>query len=232
MIGLSCTAIGSREQNTINDIYLNLKEPLKLNYLELAVGIHISAASLFEQPLVLHDKCLFEGNRRLDIFKKQDRSKYKSFCDLNNVLGISLHPPVYYIDDQSFTILINEIEQLLQIPVMVETMYNPNQLYSSFANIGNLKLLVDVSHVNIWSRGLNTEIDTLRLLNNYDVRSIHLSHNKGIKDTHDLVPEDVWFYKYLDKWVDSYLVTWESLPEEFRVYERLDKNKLRSTYNN
>jgi hypothetical protein len=55
------------------------------------------------------------------------------------------------------------------------------------------------------------------------IGSIHLSHNQGYADTHDLIPADVWFNEFIADWSDRYLVNYESLPIDFSRYQRLDK---------
>ncbi|WP_052055492.1 hypothetical protein [Myxosarcina sp. GI1] len=82
-----------------------------------------------------------------------------------------------------------------------------------------------MSHVNIWHGGNSqaTRETCLNLINSGSVGAIHLSHNKGKADTHDLIPEEIWFNEYLAEWNQNYYLTYESLPIEYRVYERLDK---------
>ena len=42
-----------------------------------------------------------------------------------------------------------------------------------------------------------------------------------------LILHSVWFNDYLDKWnTNNYLVTYESLPLDYAIYERLDKIQL------
>lgn len=86
-------------------------------------------------------------------------------------------------------------------------------------------LLLDVSHINIWHQGndMATKETCLNLLKSFTVGAIHLSHNQGKADIHDLIPHDVWFNDYLEPWNDSYLVTYESLPVAYATYQRLDK---------
>jgi hypothetical protein len=60
-------------------------------------------------------------------------------------------------------------------------------------------------------------------LNLNEIGSIHLSHNQGYADTHDLIPANAWFNEFITDWSDHYLVTYESLPIAFSGYQRLDK---------
>ncbi|MDJ0746439.1 MAG: hypothetical protein QNJ32_24175 [Xenococcaceae cyanobacterium MO_167.B27] len=64
------------------------------------------------------------------------------------------------------------------------------------------------------------------LLNSFQVRAIHLSHNAGKADSHDLIPNHIWFEDYINEWSQDYLVTYESLPVNYAIYERLDKYKI------
>jgi hypothetical protein len=75
-------------------------------------------------------------------------------------------------------------------------------------------LLLDVSHILIWHQGNHraTEDTCKELLRSHQIVEIHLSHNQGIADTHDLIPVDIWFDRYIADWQARYFVTYESLP--------------------
>jgi hypothetical protein len=47
------------------------------------------------------------------------------------------------------------------------------------------------------------------------VGEIHLSHNNGKADAHDLIPLEIWFADSIKKWSENYLVTFESLSSEY-----------------
>lgn len=241
--GLSCTAVGMRPIATCKRIYKDLENELNLSYLELAIGTHINVTDTFDVPLIIHDRALYiteiNKERRLDYINfKSDLDIIKDFCNVNEVLGLSLHAPkIYNTTIARFDDKIKRIEDILQLPLYVETMYKDDEWYSNPSNIGKSKLLVDVSHVNIWNNNNKelTEETVNSLLDTYKVGNIHLSDNNGKRDAHDLVKPDLWFNKYLDVWADKYKVTWESLPIEYGYYERLDKRsnnreKLGATY--
>ena len=40
------------------------------------------------------------------------------------------------------------------------------------------------------------------------VGAIHLSHNQGKADTHDLIPQEIWFNDYLSEWNQNYYLTY------------------------
>ena len=121
------------------------------------------------------------------------------------------------------------MQNIFRIPVYLEVMPSPEYWCSSIKSIVDFPLLLDVSHVNIWHRGnvLATQETCLFLLNSYEVGAIHLSHNAGKADSHDLIPDCVWFQDYINQWSQNYLVSYESLPVNYAAYQRLDKfNKL------
>ena len=115
----------------------------------------------------------------------------------------------------------------MNVPVYVEVMPFGEYWCSSLETLVNHPLLVDVSHILIWFRGDRnlTKETCLFLLNSTQVGEVHLSHNKGQADTHDLIPSDIWFSELIEKWSIDRFVTFESLPIEYSIYERLDKRK-------
>ncbi|UBF26337.1 hypothetical protein K9N68_33375 [Kovacikia minuta CCNUW1] len=60
--------------------------------------------------------------------------------------------------------------------------------------------------------------------------AIHLSHNNGQADAHDLIPESVWFRDRIPQWSTQYFVTYESLPTSQAAYELLDKRARHHTH--
>lgn len=243
MFGLSVTGIGMRPIETCVDIFYKLQEDMMLNYLELAIGSHTTTENAFKMPVVLHDRVLYvnESNRyiesksrRLDYFTYKDDLDYISqFCKLNKVLALSLHPPKKHLMSLSkVDKRIKQIEDILGLPVYLETLYKEEDWYSDIESIGKSKLLVDVSHINIWTRNnkKQTEVMVNHILDNYDVGMIHLSDNNGSRDSHDLIKPEAWFNKYLGQWSHKYMITWESLPIQHSYYERLDKNKREDRY--
>lgn len=234
--GLSVTGVGMRPIETCVEIYNKLQLELNLDYFELAIGTHITTDIKFDMPLVIHNQALYikegERHRRLNYLKYlEDVYILQEFCKLNDVKAISLHPEnkSYELSIGKFDKKIKQIEKILDIPVYVETMYKESDWYNyddliNGSHCGS-KLLVDVSHVNIWTKNnkAHTEDIVFDLLKKYEVGSIHLSSNNGSRDSHDLIKSDTWFLKYLNEWSAKYLVTWESLPVKYGYYERLDK---------
>jgi hypothetical protein len=117
----------------------------------------------------------------------------------------------------------------LQVPVYVEVMPSCEYWCSSRETLVEFPLLLDVSHVLIWHQGdrQKTQQTCLSLIDSQQVGAIHLSENQGQADTHDLIPEHIWFQDAIASWKSKYLVTFESLPAKYSVYERLDKQRFR-----
>ena len=117
------------------------------------------------------------------------------------------------------------MRKVLQVPVYLEVMPADEYWCSSLETLIDFPLLLNVSHINIWHHGdRNIVQDTcLNLLNSFAVETIHSSHNRGNADTHDLIPDNIWFKDYIEIWSDRYLVTYESQPVKYAAYERLDK---------
>ena len=105
-------------------------------------------------------------------------------------------------------------------------MPSPEYWCSCDRTLIDFPLLLDVSHVNIWHQGNSqaTQETCLNLLDSCSVGAIHLSHNQGKADTHDLIPDRIWFNNNLDEWNRDYYLTYESLPVEYQAYQRLDKS--------
>jgi hypothetical protein len=229
MLGLSITAIGMRSLDQCLAIFQTLRDPLQLQYLELAIGSPCSIDVDYGNfPLILHDSCLYRDRKRLCLspLRSQSWQAYAAFIAEHNVQAVSLHPPLQADCSQSqLEAGLAQMQQVLQVPVFVEVMPSPEYWCSSMDTIVNHPLLVDVSHVLIWQGGdhLATEERCLSLLKEYPVGAIHLSHNKGQADTHDLIPESVWFRDRILHWATQYFVTYESLPAAQATYERLDK---------
>ncbi len=97
MKGLSITAIGLRGFDECMDIFHTLKSPLKLDYLELAIGSKCEIDRDYPDiPLILHDSCLYEDYFRCKLDPLQPRTwkAYAEFISNQNVLAVSLHPPL------------------------------------------------------------------------------------------------------------------------------------------
>ena len=172
--------------------------------------------------------------KRLNLLRPKSWNVYAEFAAKNDVRAFSLHPPRR--NDCSLKELetaLLQLEKFIKIPVYIEVMPTEDYWCSSMKTLVNHPLLIDVSHIFIWYVGdINlTQQTCLKLLNSYQVGEIHLSHNKGKADTHDLIPSDVWVYDLIQDWIQNYLVTFESLPVNFSEYERLDKRRYRKTVN-
>jgi hypothetical protein len=229
MKGLSITAIGLRSFDECLDIFYTLKSPLKLDYLELAIGSKCEIDRDYPDiPLILHDSCLYDRYFRykLDPLQPLTWKTYADFTASHQVLAVSLHPPLKsYCSQKELEVAMMKMQKALQVPVYLEIMPSDKYWCSSIQTLIDFPLLLDVSHVNIWyqSNTTATKETCLTLLNSYAVGAIHLSHNAGKADTHDLIPHHVWFNDYLAEWNDNYFVTYESLTTDYAAYERLDK---------
>lgn len=232
MLGLSITAIGLRTTSQCMEIFQTLQKPMQLNFLELAIGSPCDVDFNYPDiPLILHDSCLYEDGirRRINLQRPQSWRPYVEFIKNHDVRALSLHAPLQRdITKHELEITLSKLEDTLSVPVYVEVMPTEEYWCSSLDTLVNHPLLLDVSHILIWRQGnLDLTKETcLRLLDTVQVGEIHLSHNKGKADTHDLIPSNIWFSQYMEEWGASYFVTYESLPSEYAEYERLDKCKF------
>ena len=229
MKGLSITAIGLRKIEECISIFQTLKEPLNLDYLELAIGSNCDINYDYQNiPLILHDSCLYQNHirYRLDTLRPKTWYPYAKFIDDRNILAVSLHPPQKrYCSQIELEVAMNKMQQTFKIPVYLEVMPFDDYWCSSIQTLIDFPLLLDVSHVNIWHRGnlKLTQETCLSLLQSHPIKAIHLSHNQGKRDSHDLIPQHIWFNHLIDRWQEKYFVTYESLPVNYAAYERLDK---------
>ncbi|MBE9010965.1 hypothetical protein IQ250_12175 [Pseudanabaenaceae cyanobacterium LEGE 13415] len=229
MLGLSITAIGLRPLSDCLTIFDQLRQPLQLDFLELAIGSPCEMDANYPNvPLILHDSCLYRNGFRCRLMLNQPRSwkPYAEFVETHEVAALTLHAPLRKDYEQSqLEDALKALEQTVQVPVYVEVMPSPEYWCSSVDTLVQHPLLLDVSHVLIWHQGdrVRTERTCLEMLDR--VKAIHLSHNNGRADAHDLIPMQIWFASYLDDWKNRYFVTYESLPETQAVYERLDKRR-------
>lgn len=233
MLGLSITAIGLRPIEECKRIFETLQKPMQLEFLELAIGSPCPMDFEYPSvPLILHDSCLYENNIRnkLDIFRPQTWKPYAKFIANHDVCAVSLHAPLKKEGTQlQLEIALSKLQTTLQVPVYVEVMPSYEYWCSSRESLVDFPLLLDVSHVLIWHQGnrQQTQQTCLSLINSQQVGAIHLSHNQGKADTHDLIPEHIWFQNAIAFWKSKYLVTYESLPIKYSAYERLDKRRWR-----
>jgi hypothetical protein len=216
------------------EIFYKLQQPLNLDFLELAIGTTCPIDYPYpEVPLLLHDACLYspEGIRlRLDLQRPCSWQAYADFVEQHSVLALSIHAPLQRQMSQSeLRKALLDCQELVQVPVYLEVMPSLEYWCSSLETLVDHPLLLDVSHVLIWHQGQQQETQEVcdRLLNSGQVKALHLSHNNGTADAHDLIPEDVWFGDRISTWRQDYLVTYESLPVGYAEYQRLDKRKPR-----
>jgi hypothetical protein len=231
-VGLSCTAVGMRTLSDVLNIANELRVPLELSYLELAVGVTCHVDDTYDDwSLVLHDSCLSGGpthrplRYRFDLLDPASWQPYRKFIARHQVLAMSAHAPLRSrINAADFERMVARCSEWLEVPVMVEVMPEPQRWCSSLDSLANVPLLLDFSHVHIWSKGNGSETQRLteQILNRSNVAGLHLSHNDGRHDSHELIPENVWFANHLDGWLSGRLTTFESLPTVFKEYERLD----------
>jgi hypothetical protein len=219
MLGLSISAIGIRPIEKCLEIFNLFTPSLQLEYLELAIGSNCRIDFPYPNiPLILHDSCLYQRNSRqlLKLSKPETWSVYADFIQQNqHVAAVSIHAPRRWecnLSELERSLL--ALQQVLQVPVAIEVMPTLDYWCSSLDSLVDFPLLLDVSHILIWQQGNDraTEATCRELLKSHKIIEIHLSHNQGIADTHDLIPVDIWFNPYISDWRTQYLVTYESLP--------------------
>jgi len=235
LYGLSTTAIGHRSLAEALNIYKILKSQLNLHYLELAIGTLNLVNEIYPEPLVLHDSCLVDENGkklRISIESTKNWEFYKKFIEHHQVLQIHVHSPLKnLIKKNTIYENLNKISDFFKIPVLLEVMPESKYHLSSVKSVNELNrvpIVLDISHVNIWAKGETslTQKYTEAILPS--ARCIHLSHNDGIHDLHNLIPRDHWCCNWLKtiNSTENLLVTYESLPIQFAQYERKDKSRL------
>lgn len=244
MIGLSTTAIGQRPLSECLAIYEKLKAELSLDYLELAVGTRCDLSLIPPDiPLALHDRCLYDGSYKIpfSIAEPESWEEYRQHIIGRDVRIFSVHPPRRgELSLDGLKRHCDALEALLGIPVCLEVMPAPNYWLSAedFRNqpdaLSDIPLLLDISHINLWTKGREAEVKgwVERLLPQAHREAdpcgiaIHLSHNNGRTDSHDIIPSGIWFEKYVAEWnARGLFITYESLPEAFAKYERMDKQQ-------
>ncbi len=228
MKGLSVTAIGQRPIEECVDIFYQLQQLLNLDYLELAIASNCDLNQIPASiPVVIHDRCLYEKGRRLpfSLMQPETWARYKILLGDHQVLALSVHPPK--LNEASIEQVVTQrqaLEEFIGVPVLVEVMPSPNYWLSQHELI-NLPLLLDISHINIWHQGNQNEVKSTFQALLPEAQAIHLSHNDGYNDSHSLIPDNIWFQDAVDSWATTKLVTYESLPQKWHEYERLDKRR-------
>jgi len=85
---------------------------------------------------------------------------------------------------------------------------------------------IDYSHINVWCNNNREQTIIECLLATEKAEEIHLSSNKGRRDSHDYIEENEWFMPYLNSIEQTHkhlYITYESLPIKYKEYGRLDK---------
>ncbi|MGG6263303.1 hypothetical protein ACQ4M3_35305 [Leptolyngbya sp. AN03gr2] len=236
MIGLSTTAIGMRPMTAAIEIYHKLQEPLSLEYLELAIGTCNDLTNIPpDVPLVIHDRALYQGTQRLPFSLMNPNSwcAYRSLTQQRSVLALSIHPPrLHEAEQDDLRTARSKLEDYLEIPVLIEVMPSCEYHNSKNSIIPAVPLLLDVSHINLWYKGdVEAVKHAVKQLLPHSV-GIHLSHNNGKADSHELIPREIWFSEFIEDWGRSLFVTYESLPEHYQQFERLDKQKRHKSTKN
>jgi len=228
MIGLSITAIGQRPIKECIEIYYQLQQSLGLDYLELAIGSNCELNQIPKDiPLVIHNRCLYDNGKRLpfSLIHSETWENYKNqLCD-RTVLALSVHSPKLHEAFQEQVLTQRQaLERYMGIPVLLEVMPSP-AYWLSQDNLLDVPLLLDLSHINIWHKGDFKQVEETCNVLLPKAQAIHVSHNDGRTDSHDLIPNGIWFEELINSWAATKLVTYESLPQTWGKYERLDKRK-------
>ena len=228
MKGLSITAIGQRPIKECIEIYYQLQQPLGLDYLELAIGSNCELSQIPENiPLVIHNRCLYQHGKRLpfSLIQSETWADYRSSLSDRKVLALSIHPPkLHEAFGEQVKVRRQALEQYMGVLVMLEVMPSP-AYWLSQDNLLDVPLLLDLSHINIWHKGNFKQMEETCKALLPKAQAIHISHNDGRTDSHDLIPNGIWFERLINSWATTRLVTYESLPQVWHKYERLDKSK-------
>lgn len=153
-----------------------------------------------------------------------DDDLYTSFCqqywgDLDYVLPRDNDPDSdFHYNVRSFSIVLENMLPNAPCYNNLEAILQSDIYRKSFC--------IDYSHVNIWSKNNRQQTIAQCLLATTRAAEIHLSSNKGHRDSHDYIEEDEWFLPYLDSMQQAHpylYITYESLPVEYKQYGRLDK---------
>ena len=233
-IGLSTTAIGGRPFQEALEIYYKLEEPLGLDFIELGVGV-LTEVTEVNLPYMIHNgnSLSIEGNKpkRFNILKKETWVPYIELGKESNCLGMTIHGiPLSECTEKSFIEACLELQQEFKyfaVETMFEEFHAGSWGYMSLLHNKKINILVDLSHINIWTKGNEQEA---YVISSYFVKlsptnSIHISTNKGKRDSHDMIPEEHIFLDFL--YSGAPYITYEAVPNTFAEYQRLDKKRIR-----
>ncbi len=203
MIGLSITAIGQRPIKECIEIYYQLQQSLGLDYLELAIGSNCELNQIPEDiPLVIHNRCLFQNGKRLpfSLIQPETWADYRNSLRDRPVLALSLHPFKLHEAFQEQVLAQRQaLEQYMEIPVLLEVMPSP-AYWLSQDNLLDVPLLLDLSHINIWHKGDFKRVEETCKVLLPRAQAVHISHNDGRTDSHDLIPNGMWFDRLINSW--------------------------------
>ncbi|WP_232285780.1 hypothetical protein [Crocosphaera chwakensis] len=161
--------------------------------------------------------------------------EYRHRLSDRNVKMISIHPPMKKeITFDELKRNREDLEESLGIPVCLEVMPNDAYWFSeedfskAHGDIKDIPLLLDISHVNIWAKGRSALVQEWTEYLLPQAIAVHLSHNNGRRDSHDLIPSTIWFNQQIEEWESRGLIlTYESLPENYGAFERADKQRTK-----
>ena len=92
---------------------------------------------------------------------------------------------------------------------------------------GNVKMLVDVAHLNVSSNSMNFDrISFLKKLDKW-IFAYHLSENNGKSDTNEKIRLDSWFWPYIKTNLDYYSIeVYGEKPEELLKQKELTQKMI------
>jgi sugar phosphate isomerase/epimerase len=96
------------------------------------------------------------------------------------------------------------------------------------ANQPNLKLLIDVAHVNVSANALGFSRDEFLAQTAPHVAAIHISENDGIKDNNQPVSADAWFMDWLRQYreiptvIEVYQLTPQQIQAQYQLVSTLN----------
>ncbi|MCA6430235.1 MAG: hypothetical protein IM613_12440 [Cytophagales bacterium] len=201
-----------------------------------------------------HDAFWFVGNRKQETYPSV-AAEYFALHSLFSSMGVnvplwSIHPykshkpQAAWTDDLLHDFCLSNWDKLeyqlpqdaqddewvycnRQLSIVLENMLPNAPCYNNLQSIlqSYSKFCIDYSHVNIWCKNNREQTMLQCLLATSKAAEIHLSSNKGYRDSHDYIPADEWFMGCIDHIEKMYslYITYESLPVEYKQYGRLDK---------
>lgn len=231
-MGLSTTAIGGRQFADCLTIYHTLAPALDLKFLELAIG---ARACINDIPtnldLVVHNDWVYSPDRtRYQARLDSDRNwqHYKELTQTHQVLAFSWHFPLRSAMDLTHVLhRQQELATYLDRPFYLELMPT-SDFCGSFEDLTSgqldgVDLCIDLSHLNIWANGSTQQALKYTELVARPNACWHVSTNNGVDDHHHLIPDQHWVLDYVKELPVDKLITYESLPNRFKQFERTDR---------